>query len=104
MRKNLFSGVAVVGLALSGCVSTTQEADRIRVVSDKADLSSCQFIAQITASSYWGGVAATGLAYNNALNDLRNQVAQRGGNRLYLVNSSNTIGGTNMIGDAYRCS
>lgn len=88
---------------LSGCAAATQQASTVALVSERAAIAQCQPLGQIQSQSYWGGFAATGMAYNDAMNGLKNQAASRGGTHLMMVNSSNTMGGTNMIADAYRC-
>ena len=89
--------------ALAGCSTTTPVSQNVVLVSEQAAVERCASLGQIQAQSWWGGVAATGIAYNDALASMKNQTAERGGTHLLMINSSNTLGGTNMIGDAYRC-
>jgi hypothetical protein len=60
-------------------------------------------LGQIQAQSLWGGFGATGVAYNDALTSLKNQASVRGATHILIINSSRTMGGTNIIGDTYRC-
>jgi hypothetical protein len=63
----------------------------------------CAFISQVSSSSHWGGIAAQGLAEDNASAELRNQAAQAGGDTLLLVTSRVGMSGARMTGDIYRC-
>ncbi len=90
-------------LTLGACSMATTTGSTVQIASERSAVAGCAPLGQIQSSSYWGGVAATGLAYNEAMNDLKNKTAERGGTHVVLVNSSNTVGGTNMIGDVYRC-
>lgn len=91
-------------LVLCACATATPQGSSIVIVAERQALGAqCQSLGQMQAQSGWGGLAATGAGYNDALNDLKNQAAARGGTHLLMINSSNTVGGTNMIGDAYRC-
>lgn len=102
MRLNPLLATAIA-FALAGCVTATSGGAAVVVVSERAAVAQCQNLGQIHSQSLWGGVAATGVAYNNVLSELKNDTAQRGGTHLLLVNLANTLGGSNAIGDAYRC-
>lgn len=88
---------------LIGCVNTTRGGARVRVVRDAVLIKGCTFIEQLKGGSSWGGFAATGVAYDNAMNDLKNRAAGLTGDTLLMQSESNSMGGTRMIGDAYRC-
>lgn len=90
--------------ALTGCMTTlSREAVTVRVVRDAQFVKGCKYIQTVDANSSWGGFAATGVGYNSAMNELKNNTAQVGGNTLLIVVLENSMGGTNMTGDAYRC-
>lgn len=89
--------------ACGSCSTTNVVSQNIILASDRAALARCTSVGQIQSQSLWGGIAATGVAYNDAMASLKNQAAERGATHILLVSVSNTVGGTNMIGDAYRC-
>lgn len=95
--------LAIAFIALAGCTTTGDGQGQVRVVSDTSALAGCQRLQQFTSISLWGGFAMTGAGYQDALASLQRQTISAGGNTLHLVSVSNTMGGTNMIGDAYRC-
>jgi hypothetical protein len=90
-------------LTVSACVSVTPEGERVRLATDGRMIEGCIFISQVSASSNWGGIAAQGVAEDNATADLRNQAAQAGGDTLLLVTSRVGMSGARMTGDVYRC-
>lgn len=100
MRSILAVSLAV---AMGGCATTNATSESVVLVNDRNTISTCSSLGQIQTQSLWGGFAATGIAYNDAMAALKNQAAERGANRILLVNVSNTLGGTNIVGDAYRC-
>ena len=90
-------------LALSECSTTNAVSEAIVLVNEGAAVANCTPLGQMQSGSGWGGWAATGVGYNDAMASLKNQAAGRGATHILLINTSNTMGGTNMIGDAYRC-
>lgn len=82
----------------------SREAVAVRVVRDVQFIKGCKYIQTVDSSSGWGGFAATGVGYNSAMNELKNNAAQVGANTLLIVVLENSMGGTNMSGDAYRCN
>ena len=93
----------VISFAFAGCSTITQGTQGIVFASDLAAVASCQMLGQIQAQSLWGGVSATGVAYNDALTSMKNQASVRGATHILINKSSKTMGGTNIIGNAYRC-
>lgn len=88
----------------SGCATTlSNKGSLVRVTSQAEEVKDCKYLGQVTSSSSWGGFAATGLGFENAMNELKNKAAEMGGNVLLTQVISNTMGGTRMIGDAYYC-
>jgi hypothetical protein len=75
----------------------------ILLVREQAAVAGCRHLEQIQSKSMWGGFAATGLAYNRAMSSLKGKAAALGATHILIVDISNTVGGTNMIGDAYSC-
>lgn len=98
-----FPTILLCAAALSGCVGVTLEGERVRLASESRMVDSCAFISQVSSSSHWGGIAAQGIAEDNATAELRNQAAQAGGDTLLLVTSRVGMSGARMTGDVYRC-
>lgn len=89
---------------VSGCATTlTNKGAFVRVTNQPEEVKNCRYLGQITSSSSWGGFAATGLGFESAMNELKNKAAEMGADVLLTQVISNTMGGTRMIGDAYRC-
>ena len=89
---------------LSGCaIALTKKGAYVRVVNHYEEVKNCKHLGQVTSSSSWGGFGATGIAFENAMNELKNKTGHIGGNVLLTQVISNTMGGTRMIGDAYYC-
>lgn len=97
------SKLIIVALLLSGCVSLTAGGGRVRVVNSPQHVEKCKLISQVTSSSSWGGLAS-GVAFDNAMNELKNKAAEMGGNTVYTTTMLSSWGGTRMIGDAYDCA
>ena len=93
----------LIGALCTGCSTTTPQGASILLVNDRAAVAGCAPLGQLQSQSWWGGAAATGIAYNDAMASLKNEAATRGATHILLINTSNTVGGTNMIGDGYRC-
>ncbi len=89
---------------LFGCTSLNNYGVGVRVVSDASIVSECQYIQEVQSSSGWGGFAATGVGYRNAMNELKNTAGEVGGNVILLSTMANTMGGTNMSGSVYKCA
>ena len=89
---------------VSGCATTlSNRAALVRVTNQSDEVKNCKYLGQVTSSSGWGGFAATGIGFESAMNELKNKAAEMGANVLLTQVISNTMGGTNMIGDAYYC-
>ncbi len=74
---------------INGCISSlSQQGAKVRLVTANQK-ESCDFINVVTSQSSWG--ASAGHNTQGVMNELRNQVAQLGGNALYII-SSNTPG------------
>jgi hypothetical protein len=74
-------GTVVCGfLFLSGCATPlTNEGAAVLIKSQQQEVAKCKYLGQVTGSSNWGGVAATGVGFESAMNQLKNKVAQMGG-------------------------
>jgi hypothetical protein len=100
---NRLPAILLSAATLSACVSVTPEGERVRLASESRMVDGCAFVSQVSSSSHWGGIAAQGVAEDNATAELRNQAAQAGGDTLLLVTSRVGMSGARMTGDVYRC-
>jgi hypothetical protein len=96
-------GLLALCVSLSSCVTTSKLGAEVATTNNPARVKDCQFIGDVKSSSHWGGLLATGLAHDNALKTLKNEAGKRGGNIILFSNVSNTLGGTRMSGEAYKC-
>lgn len=87
---------------LTGCVTLSEQGSRVRVVSNPDAVKGCKYLAQVTSSSSWGGLAS-GLAFDNAMAELKNKTAQIGGDTAFTSVMLSSWGGTRIVGDAYAC-
>ncbi len=94
---------SIIAIGLFGCVSTTPEGAKVKTTRNSERVEGCDLIDDIESSSNWGGFAATGAAHDNALAELKNKAAEIGGNIILFSNVSNTMGGTRMSGEVYKC-
>lgn len=94
--------IIFVAFFLCGCVSLTAGGGKVRVVNSPQHVEDCKLISQVTSSSSWGGLAS-GVAFDNAMNELKNKAAEMGGDTVYTTTMLSSWGGTRMIGDAYLC-
>ncbi len=91
-------------IAAAACLlAGSAHAAEVELVAERADVAACKRLGQIKAGSGWGGFGATGLGYNRSMASLKRKAAALGGTHILMISSSNTMGGTNMIADAYRC-
>lgn len=97
--KKLFAMMLFIG----GCATLTPQGSTVRVVRDIRIAGDCKYITPVSSSSSWGGLAS-GLAFDNAMNELKNKTAESGGNTVLMSESLSSWGGTRMVGDAYLCT
>ena len=99
------SAALVVAFTISagGSAAAEDAGKNIMLANERSAVEGCRFLEQLQSKSLWGGFAATGLAYNKAMSALKRKAATLNATHIVLINSSNTVGGTNMIGDAYSC-
>jgi hypothetical protein len=96
--------VAIVSsLLLAGCAAgLSQQGATVQPVTATQKEQHCQFLAIVAAeeSMGWGrGGDAKG-----AMNKVRNQVAQAGGNAMHIISTTSTDASTTVVAEALRCS
>ncbi len=91
--------------AVAGCTSTgTSGAANMMVVSSPGAVQGCKFITSVRGDqNLYGGILLAGAAHQDALRQMKNKAAAAGGNRLYYTSGNTGLGGSNLVGDVYRC-
>jgi hypothetical protein len=104
-RWNSIIGVMVASvLMLVGCVTPlTPGGQQVSVTDSHDDTKSCKSVGQTSASSGQGGIARSA-GFEGAMNSMRNQAADLGGDTLYTMHVSTGFSGSEMMGQAYDCS
>lgn len=93
----------LVCVALAGC-STTAEGSKVQVVSSPGAVQGCKYLTSVRGNqNLYGGILLSGAAHQDALAQMMNKTAAAGGNRLYYVSGNTGLGGSNLVGDAYKC-
>ncbi|SEW47142.1 protein of unknown function [Cognatiyoonia koreensis] len=98
MRKLiLFTGL----IAIAACsAEISPEAQLVRQVTPQMT-EQCQFLGPVSGTELLGLTVADDA--NSALNKLRNETANRGGNAFVLSNTTSSLDGSIAQGDAYSC-
>lgn len=85
-----------------GCAGLTAEGAKVIAVNDTSGMNGCEHLDRVSASSGWGGIAST-VGHRQALEDIRNETAEKGGTHVVITASSTGWGGGHAEGEAYRC-
>lgn len=96
----LFACLGVLSVITACSAELTPEAHVVRQIPAQTALT-CRFVGPVSGSEMWG--FGTAQDAESAMNKLRNQVAEKGGNAFVLAHTSTRSDGTSMQGDAYRC-
>ncbi len=102
MKKMLIALPIIV--TLSGCSTVlSSEGAKVRSVSDKDDLTKCEFRGVITAKSPEFALTPS-QETEYVMNDARNKVAATGGTHMkILTNQHGLFTGASINAEAYRC-
>lgn len=94
-------------ITLSAChnVKLTPEAQAVRVLRDRTQVSRCRFISDVESSDRLsGGMINREKAEDNAYKILKQKSAQLGANTVLVSTSTSGYQGAGMKGKAYACS
>lgn len=96
-----FATLIFTCIALAGCsVELTESGSQVRQISASTS-NTCEFLGPVTASESFGLDEA--MDVQSSFNQVRNEVANRGGNS-FVVSASNTSEFSTVVqADAYRC-
>ncbi len=88
-------------IAIGGCSTPlTQQAQLVRQIPPETK-TACKFLGPVSGMELFG--LSTAHDAESALNKVRNEVAQRGGNAFVQNSMSSNVDGTSVQADAYRC-
>lgn len=91
----------MIASAMAALAAPAAAAPDVIVVRDvPAD---CQHLGEVRSRSWWGG-AMSNVGYSRALSGLKKRAVELGATHLVLVDSSAGMAGSNMLGQAYRCT
>jgi hypothetical protein len=76
---------------------------QVELAPDASAVASCQRLGEVRGSSLMGGLLASA-AYNRALAQMKSRAAKLGATHVVLLNGTSGMGGSNMLGVAYKCS
>lgn len=108
--------LVIIVLSLVGCAAkqVMPGAERVEIVNEAPDKSSCKFLGEVVGSqgNWWtGDLTKNKDLVIGARNELRNEAFNLGGNVVYVQDMKNTnafgsMGTTNTtaVGKAYRCN
>lgn len=104
-RQILTIAAGAASLAAAGCTtSSAPGSSDVLVVGSPAAVQGCQYLTSVRGDqNLYGGILLSGAAYNDAVQQMKNQAAAAGGNRLYAAGGNTGMGGSNLTGDVYRC-
>lgn len=97
-RFSSSASFATTLLVLTGCISTSPAAQKVRITNNPEVVRGCKFLGNVRATSGWGGPAGSGIAAHNTEAALREKTARLKGNVVYVVAS-----GVKATGEAYKC-
>ena len=102
MRVVAFVGACVL---LGACASLTPAGQRVRVTVNPDVVRGCEFVGNVKARSGWGGPAGGNIGEDQVQTKMQNEVAELGGNVLFLTsNKAGGYGGSSRgVGEAYKC-
>jgi len=86
-----------------GEASLTKDKAKIYVTEDENLIKDCEFIKEVQARSYWGGLLFQQKALEKTIADLTHQAAEVGANVLLIKSKSKSFTGSYSQGIAYRC-
>jgi len=95
--------LALLVLPLASCVVLTPEGQKVRVTSDSTVVHECTYLGPIEGRSSWGGYAGQSTGEKNSMAKLQNAAAKTGADTVLLVTSHTGMGGSQQLGEAYRC-
>ena len=88
----------VLYIFLASCASVSTQNEKVRVTSKLDMIEECEYMGQVESSSMLVNVRAGGVAFNNAMHELKSEAKKMGANVVLISTQSNTNG------EAYKCN
>lgn len=98
MKFTLSAVAAGCVLVLSGCVSASPEAQKVRIVRSGDEVKACEYLGSVKARSGFRNLAGA-IANHNVQSAMQEDAHRLGGNVLLVI----AIGGSKGKGRVYRC-
>ena len=103
-RSQMFQhgGKSILLIALMGCATTLSSSAASVIEADPARVRHCAFLGTIRGNSAISGMRGS-TGRQNSRNEVLEEAAQRGANRVVWVTEDSGFGGSTATGRAYRC-
>jgi hypothetical protein len=88
----------ILYIFLGSCASVSTQSENVLVTSQPKRIEGCQFMGQVESSSILVNIKANGVAFDNAMHELKNEAKRMGANVVLMSTRSNPIG------EAYKCN
>ena len=82
----------------AACASVSMQSEKVRVTSRPDMVEGCEYIGPVGSSSILVDIRANGVAFNNALHDMKGEAKEVGANMVFISTQAITSG------DAYKCN
>ena len=85
-------------ILLASCASISNQSEQVALTSKPSRIEGCKFMGQVESSSMLVNLRAGGVAFNNAMHELKSEAKKMGANVVLISTRSNTAG------EAYKCN
>ena len=83
---------------LAACASVSSQNEKVRVTSKPDIIKECDYMGPVGSSSMLVNIRAGGVAFNNAMHELKSEAKKKGANVVLISERSDTNG------EAYKCN
>ena len=85
-------------IVFAACASVSSQHEKVRVTSKPDIIKECEYIGPVGSSSMLVNIRAGGVAFNNAMHELKGEAKKKGANVVLISERSDTNG------EAYKCN
>ena len=82
----------------ASCASVSSQSEKVRVTSNPDMIEECEYMGPVGSSSMLINIRAGGVAFNNAVRELKSEAKKKGANVVLISEHSDTNG------EAYKCN
>ena len=90
--------LSVCYILLAACASVSSQNEKVRVTSKPDIIEECEYMGPVGSPSMLVNIRAGGLAFNNAVHELKSEAKKKGANVVLISERSDTNG------EAYKCN